>query len=79
MLSHNKPTGYMLSAELYEKMLRIIEASGPVEPGLFRTAAARLQEISRACEQLLPEADANKLSEFNEWFGYSKTLDEALT
>lgn len=66
VLSNNKPTGYMLSAELYEKMLRIIEASGAVEPGLFRPAAARLQEISRVCEQLLIEADVTKLSEFNE-------------
>ena len=34
VLSNNKPAGYMLSAELYEKMLRIIEASGAVEQGL---------------------------------------------
>jgi len=66
VLSNNKPTGYMLSAELYEKMLRIIEASGVAEPGLFRPGAARLKEISRLSEQLLLEADAAKLGEFSE-------------
>ena len=58
VLSNNKPAGYMLSAELYEKMLRIIEASGAVEQGLFRPAAARLKEISRVSEELLLNADA---------------------
>jgi len=66
VLSNNKPAGYMLSAELYEKMLRIIEASGAVEQGLFRPAAARLKEISRVSEELLLNADAAKLSEFSE-------------
>ncbi len=66
VLSNNKPTGYMLSAELYEKMLRIIEASSAAEQGLFRPAAARLKEISRLSEQLLLEADAAKLREFTE-------------
>ncbi|MEE2025255.1 type I toxin-antitoxin system antitoxin YafN [Alkalimonas mucilaginosa] len=66
VLSNNKPTGYILSAELYEKMLRIIEASGAAEQGLFRPAAARLKEISRLSEQLLLEADAAKLREFTE-------------
>lgn len=70
VLSNNKPTGYMLSAELYEKMLRIIEASGVAEPGLFRPGAARLKEISRLSEQLLLEADAANLGEFSEWFGF---------
>ena len=65
VLSNNKPAGYMLSAELYEKMLRIIEASGAVEQGLFRPAA-RLKEISRVSEELLLNADTTKLSEFSE-------------
>lgn len=66
VLSNNKPTGYMLSVELYEKMLRIIEASGAAEQGLFRPGAARLKEISRINEELLLKADANKLTEFSE-------------
>lgn len=66
VLSNNKPAGYMLSAELYEKMLRIIEASGAVEQGLFRPTALRLKEISRVSEQLLLNAEIAKLSEFSE-------------
>lgn len=66
VLSNNKPAGYMLIAELYEKMLWIVEASDVVEQGLFSPAAARLKEISRVSDLLLLNADAAKLNEFSE-------------
>lgn len=66
VLSNNKTQGYMLSAELFEKMINIIESNLMVEKSTFRPASARLQAIAQMSEDLLLNSSENELSEFSE-------------
>ncbi|MBF39109.1 type I toxin-antitoxin system antitoxin YafN [Idiomarina sp. UBA4520] len=64
VLSHNKTAGYMVGAELFEAMVRQLEACNPKVESLFRPTAARLKAISADAEKLLAEAKKSDLDDF---------------
>ena len=64
VLSNNKPAGYMLSAELYEQMIKLLESRGGVVPSQFRPSRARLDEIAKKGEDLLLNASDDRLGTF---------------
>jgi antitoxin YafN len=64
VLSNNKTAGYMVSAALYEQMVKIIESKS--QSSQFRPSNARLTSIaSLGAEQLLA-ASEQELSDFEE-------------
>ena len=64
VLSNNKTAGYMVSAELYEKMVEIIELQS--KTSLFRPSHARLTQISEHGTKLLLAASPDELGDFSE-------------
>lgn len=66
VLSNNKTAGYMLSAELYERMVQLIEASTPEVKSTFRPSAARLEAVAKLNEELLLNASDQDLDDFEE-------------
>ena len=66
VLSNNKPKGYMLSADLFEQMLKIIESNTTSEKSMFRPASARLQAIAHVSENILLNSSDDELGEFFE-------------
>lgn len=61
ILSNNKPAGYLLSAELFEKLL-----AGQVDSHRFRPSKARLLEIVAAGERIITDSSAQDLDDFVE-------------
>lgn len=68
VMSHNKATGYMVGAELFENMIMILEQNqaGKAIAGQFRPSAARLQEIAAASADFLRNASEEDLGQFSE-------------
>lgn len=66
VLSNNKTKGYMLSAELFEQMVRIIESHTSTEVSSFRPSLARLHAIAHVSEAILLESNDVELGEFFE-------------
>ncbi len=64
VLSNNKTAGYMVSAEVYEQMVALIESQSKVSR--FRPSHARLAQIAaQGSDVLLATAD-DELGEFTE-------------
>lgn len=66
VLSHSKTAGYMVGAELFEKMVALIEEAYPEVSSAFRPASARLDAIAYQCTELLLSASDNDLDDFEE-------------
>ncbi|WP_394172373.1 type I toxin-antitoxin system antitoxin YafN [Thalassotalea litorea] len=64
VLSNNKATGYTLSADLFEQMLKLLETQSAAST--FRPSQTRFAEISEKGAKLLLSMDDNDLSEFIE-------------
>ncbi|MCK4865558.1 MAG: type I toxin-antitoxin system antitoxin YafN [Gammaproteobacteria bacterium] len=68
VMSHNQTAGYMVGAELFEKMMLIIEQSQRDKTiiGQFRPSAARLKQISEESTRFLQQASDEDLGHFSE-------------
>ncbi len=66
VLSNNKTKGYMLSADLFEQMVNIIENNTTAGKSMFRPASARLQAIAHVNEEILLNSSDVDLGEFIE-------------
>jgi len=66
VLSNNKPAGYVLGAELYERMLKLLDAVAPEAKSHFRPASARLEAIAHLGNELLANASEEELGDFKE-------------
>ncbi len=68
VMSHNQTAGYMVGAELFEKMIMIIEQSQRDKSiiGQFRPSAVRLKQISEESARLLQQANDEELGNFSE-------------
>ncbi len=64
VLSNNKTAGYMVSAELYERMVRLLESQ--TKTSQFRPSSARLATIAELGRELLLTASEEDLGEFTE-------------
>jgi len=64
VLSNNKTAGYMISAELYEQMIRLIESQS--SESCFRPSSARLAKIFQLGSELLLKASSDELDDFQE-------------
>lgn len=64
VLSNNKTAGYMISAELYEQMIRLLESKSKTSQ--FRPSRARLNQIASDGADLLLETSDDELGEFHE-------------
>lgn len=66
VLANNKPAGYMISAALYEQMIKIMAQSSPTIAANFRPSKARLDEITRLGNELFENATDEDLRDFQE-------------
>lgn len=66
VLSNNKTAGYMLSPELYERMVQLIETAMPEVQSTFRPNADRMETITRLCEEKLLNSKPEDLDDFSE-------------
>jgi len=64
VLSNNKTVGYMVSAELYEQMMELIELRS--KTSCFRPSLARLTQIAEHGAELLLAASQDELDDFAE-------------
>lgn len=64
VLSNNKTAGYMVSAELYEQMVELIESQS--KTSRFRPSHARLTQISEHGTERLLAASEDELGVFAE-------------
>ena len=64
VLSNNKTAGYMVSAELYERMVRLLESQ--TRTSQFRPSSTRLAAIAELGQELLLAATEEDLGEFAE-------------
>jgi len=64
VLSNNKPAGYVLNADLYERMVMIIEQAAPEMAAEFHPTRTRLNAIERRCSKWLDDAADEELEEF---------------
>lgn len=64
VLSNNKTAGYMISAELYEQMIHLLESQSQISR--FRPSKSRLNEIAEQSQALLMSSSDTELSEFSE-------------
>jgi len=64
VLSNNKTAGYMVSAELYEQMVRLLESKS--ENSQFRPSSSRLAAIAALGAEQLLEASEQELGDFEE-------------
>lgn len=69
VLNHNKPAGYVIGAELFEEMMRLIgdKEEARVFRGRFRPSGAELAEYCRKGAEELSEAKREDLEEFTQW------------
>ncbi len=68
VMSHNQATGYIVGAELFEKMLDIIEQTqaGKSVTAKFRPTANRVQDIIASSAEYLSNASEDDLGHFTE-------------
>lgn len=66
VLSNNKTAGYMVSAEVYEQMMQIMEHASTNATAKFRPSKKRLAAIARHGAKLLEEASEKDLGDFTE-------------
>lgn len=68
VMSHNQTAGYVVGAELFERMMMIIEQSQQVKAisGQFRPSAARLKQITEESARLIQQASDEELGDFSE-------------
>lgn len=68
VLAHNRPAGYMVSTELFEKMVHALESQQHSSnfQASFRPSATRLNEIAAHGNALLETATDEELGEFSE-------------
>ncbi len=64
VLSNNKTAGYMISAKLYESMVKMLGSQ--IRAAQFRPSSARLAAITESGKALLLDASKDDLSEFSE-------------
>ena len=64
VLSNNKTAGYMVSAELYEQMVELIESQSKTSH--FRPSHARLTKITKHNTEALLKASDDELGDFAE-------------
>ncbi|SEQ01786.1 antitoxin YafN [Amphritea atlantica] len=66
VLSNNIPQGYMVNAELFEKLVNALEQQQRGFKASFRPASVRLEEIAEQGNQLLQEATDEEMKTFTE-------------
>ena len=64
VLSNNKTAGYMVSAELYEQMVKLIESQS--KTSRFRPSHSRLTQIAEQGSNILLAASDKELGDFEE-------------
>lgn len=64
VLSNNKTVGYMVSAELYEKMVELIELQSTTSR--FRPSHARLTQIAEHGAERILAVSQDELGDFSE-------------
>lgn len=64
VLSNNKTAGYMISAELYEQMVTLIESGHSISH--FRPSSARLALIAKKGAEILLATTEDELGNFSE-------------
>jgi len=64
VLSNNKTAGYMISAKLYEEMVKLIESQS--KNSRFRPSQARLTQIAEHSSANLLAASDEELGDFSE-------------
>lgn len=64
VLSNNRTAGYMVSPELFEQMIKLIESRQQSATSRFRPSHARLEEIAKQGEELLLAAYEEDLKQF---------------
>jgi antitoxin YafN len=69
VLSHNKPAGYVIGAELFEEMMKLIgdKEEARAFRGRFQPSAAELAEHCRNGAKARAEAKREDLEEFTKW------------
>ncbi|SFM70236.1 type I toxin-antitoxin system antitoxin YafN [Marinobacter zhejiangensis] len=69
VLSHNKPAGYVIGAELFEEMMRLIgdREEARAFRGRFRPSGAELAEYCKSSAAALKDAKPENLEEFTKW------------
>ena len=69
VLSHNKPTGYMVGAELFEEMMKLIgdREEARTFRSRFRPSGAELTKYCEDSAKALAEAKTEDLGEFTRW------------
>ena len=66
VLSNNKTAGYIIGAELFEKMIHQLEINSTIRNTTFRPTAARLEAIAAHGAELLLAASDEELGDFEE-------------
>lgn len=66
VLSNNRTAGYIVPAEIYQHMIKMIEQAYPEGRSRFRPSRARLDVIVKEGEELLANAKADDLGGFSE-------------
>jgi antitoxin YafN len=68
VMSHNHAAGYVVGAELFETMMKIIEQNQAAKAvvGQFRPASARLKQIAEESAEFLLHAKEEELGRFSE-------------
>ncbi|MEO9587615.1 MULTISPECIES: type I toxin-antitoxin system antitoxin YafN [Marinobacter] len=69
VLSHNKPAGYVIGAELFEEMMKLIgdKEEARTFRGRFRPSGAELTEYCQSGAKALEKAKPEDLEEFTRW------------
>lgn len=72
VLSNNKPAGYMVSQELFQEMLRLVEQAEirRTVTGRLELSASKLREIGRQGWNRLAEGAPEDLEKLNQWSEY---------
>lgn len=66
VLSNNKTAGYIIGAELFEKIVRQLETHSTIQNTTFRPTATRLEAIATHGAELLLVASDEELGDFEE-------------
>ena len=64
VLSNNKTAGYIIGAELFEKIVHQLTANSTTQNATFRPTAARLEAIAAEGAELLLAAADEELGDF---------------
>jgi len=68
VLAHNRPAGYMVSTELFEKLVQALESQQRSNSfqASFRPSATRLKEVAESGNAQLQAATDEELGDFSE-------------